>query len=421
MKRPTPASLKKVNADNLARLGAERLAEILVAAAETRPELKRRLRMELAAEQGADHLVAEVDRRLATLAASRSRVSWRQRPTFVRDFDGLRSLIADRLAALDAGAALERMWSLMDLGRPLAGRVKDKDGELAAVFQRAAADIGRLLGGASDAWLAEALVEAMVRSPVLWADWLPTLLADLPPAFAAAALRRLVERPGAAPGWVRLTRLLADAAGDVDAFAATVPAEALKTKAGAAELARRLLAAGRLAEAGVVLEGARSAKNRVPVGLAAADDPDQQWEGLMIDYLEQTGATEAAQSARWAAFERTLSVEQAKAFTRRLADFDDVVAEDKAFGYAAEHPDALRGLAFLMEWPALAQAARMIDERGDALQLSADQAELWAGRLRARYPAAARRLLRQAAAAAFRRRDLKTCDRLTQDADAIGE
>jgi len=420
MKRPTAASLKKVTAENLGRLGAERLAEILVSAAETRPELKRRLRMELAAEQGADHLVAEIDRRLGTLGASRSRVSWRQRPTFVRDLDVLRVLIAERLAALDGAAALDRMWSFMELGRPMGSRVKDRDGELAAVFQRAAADIGGLMRGASDAWLAEALVEAMVKAPYVWADWLPTLLGALPPDFAAAALRLLAERPGAVPGWIRLIRLLADAADDADAYRSTFPAEALQTKGGAAEVARRLLAAGRVAEAGEVLDGARNAKGRAPVGVGAADDPDYQWEGLWIDWLERSGDADAAQAARWASFERSLSVERAKAFTRRLADFEDVVAEDKAFAYAAEHADAARGLQFLIDWPALAQAARMIDDRADAIQAPPDQVELWAAKLRPRYPAAAQLLLRQAAAAAFRRRDLKTCDRLTQEADAIG-
>ena len=67
MKRPTVASLKRVTAENLVNLGADRLAEILVAVADTRPEIKRRLRMELAAEQGADHLAVEIDKRLASL------------------------------------------------------------------------------------------------------------------------------------------------------------------------------------------------------------------------------------------------------------------------------------------------------------------------------------------------------------------
>ena len=63
MKRPTTASLKRVTPENLATLGVQRLAAILVAASEGRPELKRRLRMELAAEQGADHLAPEIDKR----------------------------------------------------------------------------------------------------------------------------------------------------------------------------------------------------------------------------------------------------------------------------------------------------------------------------------------------------------------------
>ena len=73
MKRPTAASLKKVTAQNLAALGADRLAELLVAAALNRPELKRRLRMELAAEQGADHLLPEIDKRLGSWRAAAPR------------------------------------------------------------------------------------------------------------------------------------------------------------------------------------------------------------------------------------------------------------------------------------------------------------------------------------------------------------
>jgi hypothetical protein len=117
MKLPTTASLKKVSPENLARLGAERLAEILVEAADTRPDLKRRLRMELAAEQGADHLALEIDKRLASLETSRGKVSWRKRASFVGDLDTLRTLISERLAGLDPAMALARMWLFMDLAR----------------------------------------------------------------------------------------------------------------------------------------------------------------------------------------------------------------------------------------------------------------------------------------------------------------
>ena len=125
MKPPTVASLKKVSPENLARLGAKRLAQILVEVADARPDVKRRLRMELAAEQGADHLTLELDRRLASLETSRSKVPWRRRPSFVADLEGLRALIAERLAELDAPAALSRMLAFMDVARRIGVRVRD--------------------------------------------------------------------------------------------------------------------------------------------------------------------------------------------------------------------------------------------------------------------------------------------------------
>jgi hypothetical protein len=419
MKRPTAASLKKVTAENLAGLGAERLAEILVGVAATRPELKRRLRMELAAEQGAEHLLPEIDKRLASLATSKGRVSWRQRPTFVRDLDGLRALIAGRLASLDRAAALSRMWPFMDVARRVGLRMRDRDGSLAAVFERAAGDIGGLIGEADDARAADALAAALAANPGPWAEWLPAVLQAASPGLAAAALRRISEREGATPGWMALIRQLADAAGEIDAYAATYTAAALRTPAIAAEVAGRLLAAGRIEEAGRLLEAAAPDKPRGKPWPGKAVEPDFDWETAWIDYLERSGQAAAAQDARWASFERTLSAARAREFTRRLADFDDVEAEGRAFAYAAAHAEAQRGLQFLMDWPALPEAAAMIQARAEELRVADEQAQAWAARLRPRQPAAAHLLLRKAAAAAFRRRDYATCDRLTQEADSI--
>jgi len=410
MKTPTVASLKKVTPENLARLGAERLAEIVAEAAETRPDLKRRLRMELAAAQGPDHLALELDKRLTTLEGSRGKISWRKRPAFVSDLEVLRVLIAERLAELDPVAALARMWPFMDLARRLGARVRDKDGGVAAVFDRAAADIGRLLGERGDARAIDGLVDAISRNPAAWADWLPAALGSAPKASLDMLLARLRDRQGGSPGWAAILRQVADAAGDVDGFLTTFTAQALRTPSIAAEAAQRLLGAGRVAEAGRLLEAA---------GKAMKGEPDFDWESALIDYLEAAGESEAAQRARWASFERTLSAERARAFTRRLPDFEDVEAENRAFEHAARHADTERALRFLMDWPAFPEAATMIEARADELQVSAEQAELWAGKLRARQPRAAHTLLRKTAAAAFRRRDFAACDRLTQEADTI--
>lgn len=408
MKPPTVASLKKVTPENLARLGAERLADIVAEAADTRPDLKRRLRMELAAAQGAEHLALELDKRLTTLEGSRSKISWRKRPAFVADLEILRGLIAERLAELDPVAALARMWPFMDLARRLGSRVRDKDGGVAATFDRAAADIGRLLADRSDARALDGLVDAIGGNLTAWSDWLPAVVSGLPKPTLDMLLARLRERQTGSPGWSAILRQVADAGGDVDAFLTTFTAQALRSPPAAAEAAQRLLSAGRVAEAGRLLEA--SAK------LGASD---LAWEGAWIDYLEAADRPDEAQAARWTAFERTLSPDRAREFTRRLPDFEDVEAENRAFAYAASHAEATRGLAFLMAWPALPEAATMIAARADDLDLPADQAELWAGKLRARQPKAAHTLLRTAAAAAFRRRDFATCDRLTEEADTI--
>ncbi|MFI4951419.1 MAG: DUF6880 family protein, partial [Caulobacterales bacterium] len=259
------------------------------------------------------------------------------------------------------------------------------------------------------------LVDSLARNIAGWKTWLPALLAEAPAALAEDALRMTAERQGAMPGWITLIRHLADAAGDVDAFSATYTAEALKTPSVAVEVGRRLLAGDRIEEAGDILRAAAPKPGLRGKPLA----PDFDWESLWIDYLDRAGRGEEAQAVRWASFERTLSAERAKAFIGRLPDFDDVEAESRAFEVAARSPDFERGLRFLMEWPALPDAGRMIERRSDDIDVGPEAAELWAAKLRRRYPKAAHLLLRRAAAFAFRRRDFKTCDRLTAEADTI--
>jgi hypothetical protein len=109
-----------------------------------------------------------------------------------------------------------------------------------------------------------------------------------------------------------------------------------------------------------------------------------------------------------------------KAFTRTLSDFDDVEAEERAFQHAATYPDLRRAIRFLMDWPALPQAAALIEARAGGLgALLGPDAEAWAERLRARQPKSASILMRVAATAAFRRKDRETGERLMQEAEAL--
>ena len=292
MKTPTTASLKKVSPENLARLGVERLARILVETANIRPDLKRRLRMELAAEQGANHLALEIDRRLGSLETSRGKVSWRQRASFVGDLDILRGLIAERLATLDGGMALARMWLFMDLARRLGVRVRDRDGTLGQVFAEGAADIGALLAGASNEERTRDVVEAIGRDVPNWTDWLPIVLARTRPAFASDVLRGIADHGGGNPAWIILARQAADAAGDVEAFQATFTAATLRTPAIAAQAAQRLLSANRIEDAGRLLRDASPLLStaRSPSGRPAMPvEIDFEWESAWIDYLDRSG------------------------------------------------------------------------------------------------------------------------------------
>ena len=415
MKKPSAASLKKVTAENLTSLGVERLAEILVEVADTRVDLKRRLRMELAAGLGATHLAPEIDKRLNAFETSRGEVTWRQKPAFIRDLDALRGLIS-RLAETEPDAATERLWRFMTTAGPVTRRVRERDESVEAIYLRAAADLGRFLSGRDPQLTAHHLVEATKARPQVWAGWLPAVLAHMSPATAASGLAQAQAASVTAPGWTLIIRHFADAAGDIAAYGATFSPAALSSPDTAVGIARRHLAAGQIEEAGAAL---RLAAPKPKGLLGRLQIPDFDWETAWIDYLDQAGDTVAAQAVRQASFKRTLDIGRAKAFIGKLADFEDVEAEAEAFAYAAKHDDFERALGFLMAWPALAEASQMIQARPDDIDVAPDKVELWAGKLRRRFPAAAHLLLRRAAAKAFRRRELKVSERLTQEADAI--
>jgi uncharacterized protein DUF6880 len=132
------ASKKTLNLDNLAALGPERLAAILIDVAAGNADIKRRLRLELAAQAGGgDALAAEVGKRLTALRAARSFVDWQKRREFLKDLDQQRVMIVDRIAQTRPDLALDLMWRFMDLAEPVFNRVDDSNGSVGDVFHKA--------------------------------------------------------------------------------------------------------------------------------------------------------------------------------------------------------------------------------------------------------------------------------------------
>src|SRR3954451_12608017 len=138
------ASKKAVTLDNLAALGQERLAAILIDLAEADAEVKRRLRLELAAQAGSDAIAAEISKRITALRSARSFVDWQKRRDFVKDLDLQRAMIVDRVAQTRADLALDLMWRFMDLAEPVINRVDDSTGSVGDVFRWACEDLGSI-------------------------------------------------------------------------------------------------------------------------------------------------------------------------------------------------------------------------------------------------------------------------------------
>jgi hypothetical protein len=404
---PSPARKKTLSAANLAALGADRLAELLMEAGVGDANLKRLLKLELAAAIGSPDLALEIDKRLTTLSTSKARVSWRKRPELVADLQAHRRMIVDRLAPLDGRLALDRLVGWFDLYPGLAVRVKDPKGELSALFFDAAPDLATVASAVgTDA--VPVLAEAVETRLSDWGGWIGRAAPTMSRALASGLLNALTAgRPRPTGRRALVVRKLADRAGDVEAWAAAFSDEdRLKPDVGA-EIARRLAEAARPAEARAALDASKPrapTPSRLALRSRSPVEPEASplWEAAEIAVLDAEGRADDAQTARWIAFERTLNETHLRAHIARLADFDDVEAIDRALAFAANWFDATRGLAFLMAWPALREAATMVLARADELHASAEDTALWAGRLEGRWPNAALAMIRSRARALAR-------------------
>ena len=253
--------------------------------------------------------------------------------------------------------------------------------------------------------LAEAIMTALDE---MGAAAMTALAQGLAPALDAAEVAQLranietrmapLRRVNA--GWRAVFQALLDVQGDAEAYAATYsPSEAVLPPIGA-RIAQRLIKAGRLDAAAEALrrsDPSDTGTGRAPIPSAQSgvDPGSAAWQGAQIDLLEARGEVEAAQAARWRAFERGLSADDLRAYLRRLSGFDDVIATDRALEYAATFKPFVSALAFLVSWPALPEAAYLVLNRATEIDGAAiETLEPAARALEGRYPLAATLLLR---------------------------
>lgn len=374
------APKKAVNLANLETLGAKRLAEILLELGAGDAGIKRRLRLELSAEAGAEAVAADIGKRLAALRQARSFVDWPKRRAFVKDLDLQRQAIVEKVADGRPDLALELLWRFMALAEPVLNRVDDSRGDVGDVFRQACRDLGAVaLEAAPDpVRLADRVFEAVTTNDHGEYDQLVEVVLPALEGAGIAWLKQrsataLAARPRTKGGYDatagalhRALQDIADHEGDVDAFIAHETGR--RSPQGAAAIATRLLAAGRAEEALVVLKNgtptepsARDIEDEWAVALAGtgADAWDQAWVAALL----ATGRQDEAQRFRWVRFEARLDAAHLRAYLKALPDFEDVVAERKALDHVLAFRHFGLALVFLVEWKAVREAARLVHER----------------------------------------------------------
>ncbi|MBK8631764.1 MAG: hypothetical protein IPN84_16720 [Sphingomonadales bacterium] len=374
-----------LNAKNLAGLGADRLAELLLELAQGDAAAKRALRMELASRNGGD-VGAEIRKRLASIAKSRSFVDWRRIRELANDLDMQRAAIMAHVAPEKPGEAFDLLWRMLEMAPKIYERCDDSNGTIGTVISTALDDLGIVAGPANleKGKLAERVFEGVCGNDYGQFDGLIALMAGAlgqqglgllkakfeelaarPPIKPNKDERRIIAYGSGGPIYeddfeathhARLVKHaltdIADALGDVDGYIARFSDEDRTNPAIAAGIAERLLGVQRAEEAMAVLTGAEATSQ------AGGHWPD--WLRVKIDVLEALGRMDEAQAERWAVFERTLSSEYVRSYLKRLPDFDDVDAERKALAHVQQYANFHHALWFLVGWPSYELAAELV-------------------------------------------------------------
>jgi hypothetical protein len=387
------ASNTTLNVKNLAALGTERLAELLLELATGNATAKRRLRLELASRSDGGDVAAEIRKRLATIARSKSFVDWHRIKPLVQDLDMQRTAIMAHVAPTRPTEAFDLLWRLLEMAPSIYERCDDNNGSVGNVIAMARDDLGTVSAQAKldTSKLADRVFDGVCTNDYSQFDGLIGIMAEplgreglllLKARFENLAVklpatpkpedRKVIGISTRGPIFQddydarRHARLIqsaltdiADARGDVDGYVARYSAEERENPAIAARIAERLLTAGRVDEAMAALTLAETASRE------RGHWPD--WRRVHIDVLDAQGRSVDAQHERWAIFERSLDAEYLKGFLKRLPDFDDEDAENRALAYVSSYSDFHQALAFLIDWPAHDQASALVQARHEEM------------------------------------------------------
>ena len=354
------APKKSLNATNLEALGTPRLAQLLLDLTKGNAAAKRQLRLELAAETGTADVVREIRKRLNTIARSRAFVDWQKRKALISDLDAQVQTIRRHVAEHDPKEAFDLMWRFLSLANDIYERCDDSSGQVQELFHAASDYLVDLAKTAQldPIHLADQIVDAL---PADHYGHFPPLIPGLSEVLGLEGLahiksRLTSENQGTLEGYTLKHALqkLADAMGDVDSYVAQQSSQSQSVPSVAADIAARLVKAGRAEDALMALDSADlTSRSWVPV----------EWELTRIATLEALDQPKDAQAFRLSCFEATLNTDHLRAHLKSLPGFEDVDAEDHALNHALGFDDFNTALHFLVTWPALKHAAKLVVDR----------------------------------------------------------
>jgi hypothetical protein len=335
--------------EQVERLGARRLAEIVVNHCHRDERLHQIVRIALAASTPGGPLVKTLATEIDAVRASRHFYGYRESNVLAQELDRIRQGITEYLLPARPRAAAELLGRLIRLDANVYERADDSDGVIGDAIGEAVTDCGR-------AWVAVPERDPKILAAEVF-DLFTTdeygarshVITAFSEALGTSGLDELEclvrERlDHAATGRRDYERALtfaleniADARGDVDGYIAAHRLAGTENMA-VKEIGERLLAAGRLEEA-----------------LHWLDRPDvpEHKRGdigrLKVDILDRLGRTEDAQAVRWLMFATSLSAGILDEYLGRLPEVVVAEARQRAIATACRHPDVHQSLHLLAE------------------------------------------------------------------------
>lgn len=349
---------RTLNAENLTYLGAPRLAELLVQLTASDTAAKRRLRLELAAAHSPEAVARLVRTRLGSLAKAETNIAWKAMPALTADMRAHHEAIAHSPGKENPALALELWWLFL----AAAASIRDRCGfdcGLGELHQDAMQQLGAAAAATKPdpGALAESAFRALVAGHGRHLPIIPALAPVLGPAGLARLKERLTEHDSHSRSGREPLLAIADAEGDVDEYLRLHPAGERTHAHYSAEIAQRLLAAGRAEEALRTLDAATGGADATNV----MGRPHYGWADTRIKALESLGRHQDAQDQRWACFDRALSIPHLRAWLRQFPNtFDAMDAEERAFDHAERFHPTNAVLLFFIQWPDLKRASALV-------------------------------------------------------------